>query len=125
MRFVPALRTSGAATCASFAPRSSKALLLAGGDEITTEDLFGGDGSNGLNGGNGGEAGGVDAEALKSFREAKERAVLDFERRFLIDALRRAGGNITRAAEEVGMYRQSFQQKMRELGITVNDALVS
>ena len=44
--------------------------------------------------------------------------VQDFERRFLEEALHRSGGNITRAAESVGMYRQSFQQKMRELGIT-------
>jgi transcriptional regulator with GAF, ATPase, and Fis domain len=96
-----------------------QALLLAGGDEITTQDLFG---SHRLNGG---EAPAGDGDGLKSFRDAKERAVVDFERRFLVDALKRAGGNITRAAEEVGMYRQSFQQKMRELGITVNDALVS
>ena len=34
-------------------------------------------------------------------------------------ALRSTNGNISRAAEEVGMYRQSFQQKMRELGISV------
>ncbi|HZR82764.1 MAG TPA: sigma-54 dependent transcriptional regulator [Candidatus Binatia bacterium] len=58
----------------------------------------------------------------RSFREAKDRVVGDFERRFLLDALRRNHGNITRAAEEVGMYRQSFQQKMRELGITVDEA---
>ena len=57
----------------------------------------------------------------RSFREAKDRVVNDFERRFLLDALRRNHGNITRAAEEVGMYRQSFQQKMRELGITVDE----
>ena len=58
----------------------------------------------------------------RSFREAKDRIVTDFERRFLVEALRRNGGNITRAAEEVGMYRQSFQQKMRELGIRLDDA---
>src|SRR5205823_10641936 len=57
-----------------------------------------------------------------SFREAKERAVESFEREFLVQALRRHGGNITKAAEEVGMYRQNFQQKMRELGITVEEA---
>ena len=44
--------------------------------------------------------------------------VQTFERDFLLRALRRHGGNITRAADEVGMYRQNFQQKMRELGIT-------
>ena len=36
-------------------------------------------------------------------------------------ALRRHGGNITKAAEDVGMYRQNFQQKMRELGIKTAD----
>ena len=46
----------------------------------------------------------------------------DFERAFLVQALRRDGGNITKAAEEIGMYRQNFQQKMRELGITAEDA---
>ena len=45
-----------------------------------------------------------------------------FERDFLVQALRRHGGNITKAAEEIGMYRQNFQQKMRELGITSDDA---
>ena len=41
---------------------------------------------------------------------------------FLLQALRRHGGNITKAAEDVGMYRQNFQQKMRELGLTTEDA---
>ena len=36
-------------------------------------------------------------------------------------ALRRHGGNISKAAEEVGMYRQNFQQKMRELGISADE----
>jgi DNA-binding NtrC family response regulator len=40
-----------------------------------------------------------------------------------LQALRRHGGNVTKAAEEVGMYRQNFQQKMRELGISVGDAV--
>jgi len=45
-----------------------------------------------------------------------------FERDFLRQALRRHGGNITKAAEEVGMHRQNLQQKMRELGISAEDA---
>jgi len=57
-----------------------------------------------------------------SFRAAKERVVATFERDFLLQALRRHDGNITKAAEEVGMFRQNFQQKMRELGFTVDDA---
>jgi DNA-binding NtrC family response regulator len=51
------------------------------------------------------------------FAEAKRRAVERFERAFLLDALRACDGNISRAAEQVGMVRQSLQQKIRELGL--------
>jgi DNA-binding NtrC family response regulator len=53
-----------------------------------------------------------------SFRDAKAAVVESFERDFLLNALRRHGGNISKAAEEIGMYRQNLQQKMRELGIS-------
>ena len=53
------------------------------------------------------------------FREAKEKFVTEWEREYFVRALRSTNGNISRAAEKVGMYRQSFQQKMRELGISV------
>jgi DNA-binding NtrC family response regulator len=116
-----------------------QALLLASGPEITTADLLPGGvvaRDNGMERANtvgfqpetarnGSSDGALGTDAVAkgmSFREAKEQLVGDFERRFLLDALRRNGGNITRAAEEVGMYRQSFQQKMRELGITPDDA---
>ena len=55
------------------------------------------------------------------FREAKEKFVEQWERDFFLNALRASGGNISRAAERAGMYRQNFQQKMRELGISVDD----
>jgi DNA-binding NtrC family response regulator len=55
------------------------------------------------------------------FAEAKRRAVERFERAFLLDALRACGGNISRAAEQVGMVRQSLQQKIRELGLRSED----
>ncbi len=55
------------------------------------------------------------------FATPRSASSRDFERDFLLQALRRHGGNITKAAEEIGMYRQNFQQKMRELGITVED----
>ena len=93
-----------------------QALLLAPGSEIEPADLFGAsvppDGVPPTPAPPGG----------LPFREAKERVVEAFERDFLLQALRRHGGNITKAAEEVGMYRQNFQQKMRELGITAEDA---
>src|SRR6266852_2836714 len=87
-----------------------KALLLAPGPEITEADLFGGAAAS---------PSPIDPVAASlpngttplSFREAKERAVASFERDFLVQALRRHSGNITKAAEEVGMYRQNFQQK--------------
>ncbi len=91
-----------------------QALLLASGPEIEPADLFGAtvpvDGPSAA------------APTGLPFRQAKERVVEAFERDFLVQALRRHRGNITKAAEEVGMYRQNFQQKMRELGITAEDA---
>jgi DNA-binding NtrC family response regulator len=96
-----------------------QALLLAPGGELEAGDLIAGlaaSAESSAGAGNGSAAGG------ESFRDAKERAVTAFEREFLTQALRRHGGNITKAAEEVGMYRQNFQQKMRELGITSDDA---
>jgi DNA-binding NtrC family response regulator len=92
-----------------------QALLLAPGAEITAADLIG-------QGAAPAEPLAVPASGASSFREAKERAVQAFERDFLLQALRRHGGNITKAAEDVGMYRQNFQQKMRELGLTADDA---
>ena len=89
-----------------------QAMLLAPGAEITPADLPGGASASAA----------PPPPAPVSFRDAKERVVEAFERDFLLDALRRHGGNVTKAAEEVGMYRQNFQQKMRELGITVEDA---
>jgi DNA-binding NtrC family response regulator len=92
-----------------------QALLLAPGDAIEVGDLI------------------ADAPAPRaparatadappaSFREAKAAVVETFEREFLRNALRRHDGNISKAAEEIGMYRQNLQQKLRELGITTDD----
>jgi len=55
------------------------------------------------------------------FGEAKRRAVERFERAYLLAALRRSGGNVSRAAESVGMVRQSLQQKIREHGLRSED----
>jgi two-component system response regulator AtoC len=95
-----------------------QALLLAPGPEITAEDLF----ARPAPATPGSAAAPAAAPGSGSFREAKERVVEAFERDFLLQALRRHGGNISKAAEEVGMYRQNFQQKMRELGLSTEDA---
>jgi nitrogen regulation protein NR(I) len=52
-----------------------------------------------------------------TFKEAKQHVIETFERDFISRALRRHQGNITRAAEEMGMHRQQLQQKIRELGL--------
>jgi DNA-binding NtrC family response regulator len=62
-----------------------------------------------------------DEGAALPFSEAKRRAVERFERAYLLDALRRSRGNVSRAAESVGMVRQSLQQKIRELGLRSED----
>ena len=95
-----------------------QALLLAPGPEIDVGDLF--------------REAAAPASAIApppsaagaagvSFRDAKAAVVESFERDFLLSALRRHGGNISKAAEEIGMYRQNLQQKIRELGISADE----
>ncbi len=40
-----------------------------------------------------------------------------FARRFITDALTRHRGNISKAAEEMGLYRQQLQAKLQEYGL--------
>jgi DNA-binding NtrC family response regulator len=49
--------------------------------------------------------------------EAKERLLEEFERRAILAALERHGGNVSAAARQLGIHRQSLQQKMAQLGI--------
>ncbi len=51
---------------------------------------------------------------LADFREARR----EFERAYIERVLNEMGGNVTRAAERVGMHRQSLQQKLKDLGLT-------
>ncbi len=86
-----------------------QAAVLASGDSIEEADLR-------LEGA--GDAPPADGTSLElPFAEAKRRLVLDFERRYLLAALRQHGGNISRAATAIGMVRQSLQQKIRELAL--------
>jgi len=52
-----------------------------------------------------------------SFRAAKQQVIERFERQFICEALARHHGNISKAAEEMGMYRQHLQVKLAEYGI--------
>ena len=111
-----------------------QAVILSAGNEITPAELLGAAADDGAPAAPGGgesvapsaadaaahaPAGGGTGEVR--FREAKEKFVSQWERDFFINALRASGGNISRAAERAGMYRQNFQQKLRELGITADD----
>ncbi len=52
-----------------------------------------------------------------SFKDAKQQAIERFERQFILEALERHQGNISRTAEELGMYRQHLQLKLAEYAI--------
>ena len=108
-----------------------QAVILSAGAEITAAELLGGSAGGSADAANHSDAartpvagataeGSGDGGEVK-FREAKEKFVGQWERDFFVNALRASGGNISRAAERAGMYRQNFQQKMRELGISVDD----
>ncbi len=68
-----------------------------------------------------GSANAAQDSASPGFADAKRRAVEGFEREFLLRALRAHGGNISRAAESIGMVRQCLQQKIRELDLRSED----
>jgi len=90
-----------------------QAVALASGSEIALEDLpaaVQGDGTPAtpLAGATG---------VPRAFKDAKQAVVDRFEREFLGAALARHQGNISKAADEVGMYRQQLQAKLAELGL--------
>ena len=62
-----------------------------------------------------------EAESRLSYAEAKALALADFDRRFLRDSLRRASGNVTRAASDVHKDRRAFGRLMKKYGISVRD----
>jgi len=53
-------------------------------------------------------------------QQVRDAAVQELERRFLIEALERSGGNVTRAAEDVGIQRTNFHALMRKYGLTAD-----
>ena len=57
-------------------------------------------------------------ELREQKRLLREKAVEPLEKAFLVDALRRNDGNVTRAAEEVGMQRTNFHALLRKQGLS-------
>jgi len=60
-----------------------------------------------------------DWEAFKKHKQqVRDAAIQEIERRFLVESLQRSGGNVSKAAEEVGMQRTNFHALMRKYGLT-------
>ena len=60
-------------------------------------------------------------ELKEAKRQIREKALEEVEKAFVIAALERNHGNITRAAEETGMLRPNFQALIKKLGISGRD----
>jgi DNA-binding NtrC family response regulator len=56
-------------------------------------------------------------DAHLPFKEAKERWIEGFERRYLAAVYARFGGNITRAAEHAGINRRHFRELLKKHGL--------
>ena len=85
-----------------------QAIALASGAEIALDDL-----PPSVRAG----AGDATAEPPGSFKAAKQRVIERFERQVIGEALERHRGNVSKAAEDLGMYRQHLQLKLAEYGI--------
>ncbi len=60
-------------------------------------------------------------EFLELKKKVRESSVAELEREFVLDALQRNGGNVTRAAADVGLLRPNFQLLMRKHGIKAGE----
>jgi DNA-binding NtrC family response regulator len=58
-----------------------------------------------------------DGDLALPYSEARRKAIADFEKRYIERRLRQAGGNVSEAAREMGIARQSLQAKLKELAI--------
>jgi transcriptional regulator with GAF, ATPase, and Fis domain len=53
-------------------------------------------------------------------QQVRDAAVQELERRFLAEALQRSGGNVSKAAEAIGIQRTNFHALMRKCGLSVD-----
>ena len=70
--------------------------------------------------GAGSAAGGANAswDPNDDFQTAKQKVIDRFERDILTRALETHGGNISKAARDLGLHRQNLQQKLKQLDIS-------
>jgi DNA-binding NtrC family response regulator len=64
---------------------------------------------------------GSDDEPLPPLTEAKRRASADFEKNYLINAMKRASGSVSEAARLSGLDRTNFRRLLQRHGIDPND----
>lgn len=54
-------------------------------------------------------------------QQVRDTAVQQLERRFLVEALERCGGNVSRAAEEIGIQRTNLHALIRKYGLSEDE----
>lgn len=82
-----------------------QAFLLAGDGELEVDALF--EPMDGTK----------DGDAMPCYREAKDRAIAEFEASYLSRAMDRAGGNVSAAARMIGTERRHLGRLLRKYGI--------
>jgi DNA-binding NtrC family response regulator len=55
------------------------------------------------------------------YREAKERALSDFEAAYFRALLERSGGNVSEAARQAGLDRSNFRRAIKRAGLKTKD----
>jgi len=95
-----------------------RAAIMADGEELRSQDLpdeivtIAGSGKISTDNADSAE-GGLSVPFTAEFREDRR----EFERRYISRCLEHTQGNVTKAAEILGMHRQSLQHKLRQLGL--------
>jgi transcriptional regulator of acetoin/glycerol metabolism len=51
------------------------------------------------------------------FADAKKRIVDNFEREYMVELLRRSGGNVSEAARQAGLDRSNFRRVLKKHGV--------
>jgi len=60
-------------------------------------------------------------EAVLNYRLAKEKVLQEFHRGFVESALKKYGGNVSKASESLGLDRGNFQRIMRRYGLQASE----
>jgi DNA-binding NtrC family response regulator len=93
-----------------------RAAIMAEGEELRSQDLpddITARAETRISESTGAGENGLAVPFTADFREDRR----EFERRYISRCLEHTGGNVTKAAEILGMHRQSLQHKLRQLGL--------